>query len=632
VTTLAELFVFIKGDDKHLEDSLDGAKQKTTSAGADIAKVLGGVIVGGATLAAGAIFAIGTKAFDVATSIDSATDQIGASLGLTADEAAKFGDVIKTVYGDNWGDSIEDVGAAVENVAKQLGLAASDPALPKMTANAFRLRDVFKVEVNESVNAAKTLMTNFGISGDKAFNMIAKGYQAGLDSSGDFLDTIGEYSVQFAEGGASAEEFFSALDTGLQGGMLGTDKAADAFKEFRVRIQDGSKLTADSLEMIGLNAEDITTKLANGSITVKDAWDLVQRSLSATTDTAKQFQAGVGLIGTQFEDLGAKVILGMDLTNDWAEGGIADISEMDTKYTSLGGVIEGMWRKFEVGIAPAGEAMLGFVNENLPAIQGVIGTVSGKVATFIGMIPLALMGIKKGWDEDWAGMRTTVTEFSTDMPVALAKMWLAIDTMFQTEGESTGDGWERFVEGLSTTTSSWLRVVIDSWTEAILSITALWGAWSAAFRGDWEGFWSGLAQFYEHTFNQILNWIEFVFGPELRNNIVGALNWAWDGMKEIWESISGWWGETFGKLFGAISPFTPSEGGISPENLQAPWEKIPIVAPGSQQSLQGSLSNMTNSKSITIEGGINISGVANSPEGMAYMEEVLLGILERATE
>jgi hypothetical protein len=566
-TTLAELFVLIKANSDDLQKGLSDAEKKTQSAAGNMAKFLGGAIVGGATLAAGAIIGIGTAAFDVASDIDSATDQIGASLGITGDEAKKFGDVIKAVYGNNFGDSIEDVGKGVEAVTKTLKLAATDPALPKMTENAFRLRDVFGVEITESVDAVKTLMENFGVTSEEAFDLLARGYQTGLDRSGDFLDTIGEYSVQFAEGGASAVEFFSALDSGLQGGMLGTDKAADAFKEFRVRIQDGSTLTADSLEMIGLSAEDITSKLASGSITVKDAWDLVQRGLIETTDSAMQFQAGVGLIGTQFEDLGAKVVLGIDITEDWAEGGIQSITEMDSKYTSLGGVIEGMWRKFQVGIAPAGEAMLGFVNDNLPAIQGVVNTVSGAVVTFIGQIPLAMESVRAAWDEDWAGMRTTVNTFTAEVPGQFQIFWAEFKSIFDVGGNDLAVNWDLlwgftlpgFVTGL-------VNVVLAQLTEFTRAINGIFTALYSLVTLDWAGFWGGLGDTMNAATNGMLNTLEFFFGPELRNKLVGSLTVAWDDMKKLWEQISEWWNNTLGSLIGieapAIRTSSPSDFGI----------------------------------------------------------------------
>ena len=41
------------------------------------------------------------------------------------------------------------------------------------------------------------MVNQFGIDGDKAMNLIAAGAQNGLDYSGELLDSISEYSVQF---------------------------------------------------------------------------------------------------------------------------------------------------------------------------------------------------------------------------------------------------------------------------------------------------------------------------------------------------------------------------------------------------------------------------------------------------
>jgi hypothetical protein len=605
---LAEAIVFLKTDDSGLDKGLDAAEKKTGSAVGNMAKMFGGALVAGAAVATTAIIGIGTEAFNVASDIDAATDQIGASLGLNGEKAKAFGQTIKDIYANNFGDSIADVGAAVENVAKQLELTANDPALKVMTENAFRLRDVFGVDVADSVDAAKTLMDSFGISGADAFDLIAEGYRVGLDRSGDFLDTIGEYSVQFAEGGASAVEFFSALDTGLQGGMLGTDKAADAFKEFRVRIQDGSKLTADSLAQIGLSAEAITTGLSSGAISAADAWDMVQNGLRNATDDSIQFQAGVGLIGTQFEDLGAKVILNMDLTNDWIDGGLRGIGELDSKYSNLGSVFEGMWRQFQVGIAPAGEAMIAFVNDNLPMLQGAVTTASGIVVTMIGHIPLAITAMAKGWDEDWAGMRTTIDEFVNAVPVALAGMWHEIDLLFQQEGDKTGDGWENFWEGMSGFFTSWLLVVIDSWTQAIRSIRSLWEAGSALIKGDWEGFWDGMYNYADSIANQMLNWIEFFFGPDLRNAMANAIQMMWDGAAEKLEAMRDWWNNAWG-TFRDILPFSEPKDPNSP--FRGLGDSGAAIIDNFQKGMQirlGELSGIGNTNVTNYNVSANVTG------------------------
>lgn len=371
---LADALVYLATEDSALRSGLEGAKQTTTSWAGNIAGVaktalVAGVATAGAA-AAGAVIAIGKAAFDVSSETRQAARDMAASLGLPIGEAEKFAEVAKRVYGNNFAESVGDAAGAVTELAKQLGVTADDPALQTMTENAFRLRDTFDVDVAESINTVKSLTENFGISSTEAFDLLAAGYQRGLDSSGDLLDTIGEYSNQFAAGGASAAQFFSALDTGLAGGMLGTDKAADAFKEFRLRIQDGSQLTADSLAAIGLSAQEITAGLSSGTLTVVDVFDQVQAAMLGTEDPIARFNAGVGLLGSQYEDLGEKTILAMDLTNDWAEGTEGAITSLDAKYGSFGEVVSGVWRRLVVSVTPFTDKLLELVNSAMPLVMG----------------------------------------------------------------------------------------------------------------------------------------------------------------------------------------------------------------------------------------------------------------------
>lgn len=345
------------------------AKGWAGNLGGAVGGLLTGGLIAGAAAATGAVVAVGAAAFDVSRQVDNAAADMAASLGVPADEAERFAEVAKRVYGNNFADDVMDAANGVKEVAKQMRLAADDPSLKKMTENAFRLRDSFGVDVTESVSAAKTLMDNFGISGEDAFNLIARGYQSGLDRSGDFLDTIGEYSVQFADGGASVQEFFSTLDTGLQGGMLGTDKAADLFKEFRLRIQDGSDSTKDALQAIGLNADDMAVKFADGSLTAIDAFNMVGSALRATDDQNAQFTAGVALMGSQFEDLGQTAALAIDpMANSFSnlEG---SVDSLDAKYATFGSAVEGVWRRLVVSVSPFTDKLLDMVNDAMPSVM-----------------------------------------------------------------------------------------------------------------------------------------------------------------------------------------------------------------------------------------------------------------------
>lgn len=256
---IQKLFVSLLLDAAEYVGGLDDAQKEASSFRDRLSKTIGdgfkiaqAVAVAAAAAIAVAVIGIGVAAFGVSNDVATATANIQAELGTTAEESERLAAIAADVWGNNFAGSITEAAGAVGLIRQQLGDLA-DNELQRATENAFRLQDVFGVEVPESVDAARTLMEQFGLTSEQAFDFIAKGFQNGLNRSDDFLDTIGEYSVQFASGGADAGQFFSLLESGLQGGMLGTDRAADAFKEFRVRIQDGSDATAEALESIGIS-------------------------------------------------------------------------------------------------------------------------------------------------------------------------------------------------------------------------------------------------------------------------------------------------------------------------------------------------------------------------------------------
>ena len=161
-----------------------------------------------------------------------------ASLGLTNEEAEKFKEIAETVYTAGFGEDLAGAFDAVTLAQQKLGDNA-EVDIGKVTTQALGLQSVFGVDLNDSLGAVETLMSQFGLTSTEAFNFVSAGFQKGLNGSGDFLESINEYSTQFSNGGADAGQFFSVLESGFSEGILGTDKAADAFKEFRVRIKDG---------------------------------------------------------------------------------------------------------------------------------------------------------------------------------------------------------------------------------------------------------------------------------------------------------------------------------------------------------------------------------------------------------
>lgn len=247
------------------------------------------------------------------SAIEAETTKMGNALNVPTEKVEEFAEVARTVYKEGFGENVEEVFQAVTQ-ASQRFKDASVSDIEKIVASSFKLSESFGSDYTQNLGAVQTLMKDFGLSSDEAFNFVASGFQKGLNASGDFLESITEYSTQFANGGADAGQFFSVLETGLQNGVLGTDKAADMFKEFRVRIQDESESTTEALKSIGIDPVEFGKNMASGKTTAAEAFELIQQKLNATQDKTVQFNAGVALMGTQFEDMGTKSALAVSTT------------------------------------------------------------------------------------------------------------------------------------------------------------------------------------------------------------------------------------------------------------------------------------------------------------------------------
>lgn len=395
--TLGQAIVEIVTNNEQLKKGLDNAQQQARGFASSTASIISTGLAAGAVVA-GAAVAAGLKAgFDIATDIQAAENEIQDFLGTTKSEAIALGKVAQDVFKNNFFDSVQEAGQAVALVRQQLGDLADDE-LQRITQRSQTIAESFDEDFNRIVDSAKTLVeTGLVGSFDEAFDLITTGFQQGLDRSGDFLDSIGEYSTQFANAGATGEEFFNLLESGLAGGVLGTDKAADAFKEFSLRIADDSDSTIGALKSIGINYEDLRKGFVDGSITTADAFDLVLQALNDTDNDVTQFNAGVALLGTQFEDLGRDAALGLSLVGDSFANAEGSADALGARYNNLGDVVEGFKRRALLAIAPIGNSILSLANATIPLVESafsrveevannVFGSLADSVSGFITLI------------------------------------------------------------------------------------------------------------------------------------------------------------------------------------------------------------------------------------------------------
>ncbi|MCI8276303.1 MAG: hypothetical protein HFI66_11995 [Lachnospiraceae bacterium] len=359
-------------DDKKSGDERE-ANERSVSDRLKSITATGAKAVGASFLAAGAgAVTLGTMAVKGATDLDAAMNQYIASTGKGTEETERYRKVMEDIYTNNYGDSFEDIGLAMAEVTKQLG-DMDDASLQNVTESAYALRDTFGYDIPESTRAAKAMMDNFGVSGDEAMSLIAAGAQNGLDYSGELIDSISEYSVQFAKVGLNADDMFAIFQKGAETGAWNLDKIGDAVKEMAIRVVDGSDATKEGFESIGLDADAMSAKFAAGGQSAKDAFKETVQALASVKDPLAQNAAGVALFGTMWEDLGPEVVTQLaDI-----EGGAYDTADAmegikAVKYDDLGSMFEGLKRSIEVLLIPLGEQLIPVLSELIEEVLPVL--------------------------------------------------------------------------------------------------------------------------------------------------------------------------------------------------------------------------------------------------------------------
>lgn len=338
-----------------------------------------GGAVGGIAVATGkAVVEAGKYLADLGSEYNTALNQLSASTGATGDELAALGESVKDIYAQGLGEDFADVADGLAATAQVSDLTGE--ALEQATAAGFNLRDVFDYDISESARAASALMKNFGIDAEEAYGLIAVGAQNGADKNGDLLDTLNEYSPQFAALGLNADQFMGALVEGADAGLFSIDKVGDAVKEFNIRAKDGSDTSREAFESLGLNADKMFEAFAAGGDTAEAAFFDTVEALNSMDDPLARNAAGVALFGTQFEDLEAGVLPVLASIETAAYDGAAALQQInDVRYDDLGSAFEAVKRSAEVALLP----MASMIANTLTALAPILSDTFEAIAPVI---------------------------------------------------------------------------------------------------------------------------------------------------------------------------------------------------------------------------------------------------------
>ena len=502
----------ISSTNTELENFKNGVEDagKKTSIFGDVLKanLASDVIIGGIKSLASAIGNLVktgiSKVINLGTSFEQASNQMQASLGLSAAAAEEYDAVLKDMYAANYGESFEDIATSISTVQQVLGVLDTSE-LQNITESAMTLRDVFDVDINESIRATQAMMKNFGITSDEAFNLMTQGFQNGLNYSGELIDNVNEYSVQFQKLGLSAEDMFNIFQAGSDAGAWNLDKIGDAIKEFSIRAIDGSNTTIDGFTRLGMSADDMADKFAAGGSTARDAFYEVIDAIAAMEDPVEQSIVGVDLFGTMWEDLGPQVVTQLGSIRNAYDGAADSMAKMqEVKYDDFGSAMEGIGRILETKlILPIGERLVPVLEELSNQFLTFIDSPEGE--EFLNNIVNGVTSLIDGV--------VNIVQFLVDN-------WEFISIIAITIGAiATAIGLVNAAMAIFSVVSSpitWIILGIIAAIAAIIAIIVL-------LKDNWDAIW---------------NWIVGVF-----EGVGEALSNTWDAICDAFEAAGNWIGD-----------------------------------------------------------------------------------------
>ena len=149
-----------------------------------------------------------------------------------------------------------------------------------MTDQARAMADTYGVDFRDTINAANTLMTQFGQSGDAAMKLIRDGMQGMIKGDGPkLLSMIQQYAPSFRDAGISASQLVAIIQNS-EGGIF-TDQNMNAIVMGIKNIRLMTKATSEALARLGIDGQEMTRKLNDGSITIFQALKQVSNAVQS---------------------------------------------------------------------------------------------------------------------------------------------------------------------------------------------------------------------------------------------------------------------------------------------------------------------------------------------------------------
>ena len=208
--------------------------------------------------------------------LTSKTALMTAAIGAGAAAAGKAAEM--------WASYNSELAKQDQVVTVTTGLKDGDAE--RMTDAVRAIANTYNVDFREAVNAANTLMTQFGKTGDEAIQLLRDGMQGMIQGDGGkLLSMIQQYAPSFRDAGIEASQLVAIIQNS-EGGLF-TDQNMNAIVMGIKNIRLMTNATSEALQKIGIDSEEMTQKLNSGSMTIFDAMRQVSNAIENTGSSSQ---------------------------------------------------------------------------------------------------------------------------------------------------------------------------------------------------------------------------------------------------------------------------------------------------------------------------------------------------------
>ncbi|MEF7657901.1 phage tail tape measure protein [Bacillus thuringiensis] len=496
---------------------------------------------------------LGKTTVGIAVDFDRSQRKIQSSLGLTQKGAENLGKISKDVWKKGFGESLEEVDAALIKVYQNMRDVPYEE-LQGASEDVLTLAKVYDVDLNEATRGAGQVMTQFKMSSKETFDLIAYGMQKGLNFSDEFLDNLAEYSPIWAEMKFSAQDMFGMLIAGTENGAYNLDKLNDGMLEFNNQIQYGGKDVEEAFGGLSEKSQSLFKDFKDGKASVSDVFNSVVSDLQGMDDQVKRNTIGQTLMRTLWEDQGKEAILSLDSTKN-ALGDVSGAMDGMKKLQeeSLGQKFQKTLRETQTAIEPLGKQLADLAADVLPKVaKGIsdlaewfsklpepirnfiaigagltvvvltIGVAIGVLAAAFGALNIALLPV--------IGIIAAVAAVIT-IAIAVVKNWGAITDWLS-------EKWSQFKDWFGELWSGIVQACSDGWSSTVEYFSDAW----SSFIEMMHEFFDPIGQFFS----------------DLWSGIVETASSWWSSLvttaSELWGTLTQAWQDTWNTILTVLDP------------------------------------------------------------------------------